>query len=199
MGGMMSFKKKFNDKKTMYAWTAVALVSCLLAISLLVLFQHRANENNDVMLYHDIDTLKKIFSKIHKDCYILDFKHTKNHVDFLNVIHFAGSEVGSMNLAFAKNWQGPYLKNNPKFHEKLYAVLKNKQGFFIIPADGVVLSNGKMIGKDIVLNENTDMHTMMSSKDGLLSNSGSLAAPIEVGQLPMNFLMQDSKLFQSID
>ncbi len=194
----MVYKKDFKSSHGLLKWTVVLILSCLLAISMLM-WWNCSKPAADVVLHHDIEMLSKIFAKMHKDCYILDFKHTKNHIDFLNVIHFVGSEVGSARLAFAKNWQDPYLKNNPQFHEKLYAILKNKHGFFIIPADGVVLSNGKEIGKDIILNEHTDMRRIMRSSDGLLSSSGVLAAPIQVGSRTFAQMAQDPALFQSID
>lgn len=194
----MVYKKGLRSSHGLLKWTAILALSCMFALSMLM-WWNRRKEIADVSLHHDIEMLRKVFAKIHKDCYILDFKHTKNHIDFLNVIHFAGSEVGSMNLAFSKNWQGPYLKNNPKFHEKLYAILKNKHGYFIIPADGVVLSNGKEIGKDIILDEHTDMRRMMHSDDGLSSSVGVLAAPIQVGSRSLAEMAKDPALFQSVD
>jgi len=194
----MVYKKGSRSSHGLLKWTTVLVFSCVLALSMLM-WWNRSKEVADIALHHDIEMLSKVFEKIHKDCYILDFKHTKNHIDFLNVIHFVGSEVGSMNLAFSKNWHGPYLKNNPKFHEKLYAILKNKHGYFIIPADGVVLGNGKEIGKDIILDEHTDMRRMMHSDDGLRSASGALAAPIQVGSRTLAQMAQDPALFQSID
>lgn len=194
----MAYKKEAVSKHRFFTWFAIMLFSGLLIVSLWAFWKNH-NAISDVVLHSDIEKLRNVFDKIHKDCYILDFKHVKNHIDFLNVIHFVGSEIGSMNLAFAKNWQGPYLKNNPKFHEKLYAILKNRYGYFIIPADGVVLSNGKQIGVDIVLDENTDMQKMMHSTDGLLSQSGMLAAPIQVGSKKIAPFLQDPVLVDAID
>lgn len=137
--------------------------------------------NFDERIHSDVIELQKIFEKIQKDCYIYNFDHEKNYIDFLNVIKFSNSHVGSMDLGFPKNWQGPYLKVNPRIQNQLYMVLKNKQGYFIIPADGVHLANGKVIGKDLILDQNSDMKKLMQDPEALQSTIGSLAAEIKIG------------------
>lgn len=137
--------------------------------------------NSDESIHQDITELKYILEKIQADCYIYNFEHEKNCIDFLNVIKFSGKTVGSMELGFPQHWQGPYLKTNPRIQNKLYVVLKNKQGYFIVPGDGVRLTNGKVIGKDLILDRNSDMYKLMQDLDGLKSEAGVLAAEIKIG------------------
>lgn len=194
----MVTKRVVKHKSSLYTWTAGLLLSSLMAISILVYWGY-ARQGTDAFVYKDITELQTVFNKIQKDCYIIGFEHIKNHIDFLNVISFVGSRVGSMNMAYAKHWQGPYLKNNPTIQEKMYAVLKNRQGYFIVPGDGVKLNNGKVIGKDIVLNYDSDMYDLMRNPNALLSKIGVLAAPIPVGSRSMNNMIQYPEIFQAID
>ena len=68
----------------------------------------------------DVKELKSILERIDKECKILSFDYQKNRINFLNVKSFSGSEVGSINLAFPKKWEGPYLLDNPTYQEKEY-------------------------------------------------------------------------------
>ena len=61
---------------------------------------------------------------------------------------FEGSEVGSLNLAYPKKWQGPYLGDNPTFQGKAYQIIRTKNGYFVTPGDGIMLPNGLVIGRD---------------------------------------------------
>ncbi|MBP6891986.1 hypothetical protein KBB68_00235 [Candidatus Babeliales bacterium] len=158
----------------------VATIFSALFVISVVMFWQQTHRSVDAMVHEDVVRLQKVFQKIHQDCKILSFDHEKNYIDFLTVKEFVGDQVGAMNLAVAKFWKGPYLKENPEVQEHAYVILKNKQGYFIVPGDGVVLSNGKIVGKDIVLHANTDMKKMMQNSNGLKSSAGVLAAPIEV-------------------
>lgn len=153
----------------------------------------------DQVIHTDIVQLQKIFTQIHSDCYISDFAHEKNYIDFLNVNSFSGSTVGSMHLSSPQKWKGPYFKHNPTVNQHCYVILKNKQGYFIVPDDGVVVNNGKVIGTDIILNKDTDMHALMNSDQGLLSPSGCLAVEIKIGKQLINMWMQQVSLVDSID
>lgn len=135
----------------------------------------------DKKIYNDIVQLQKIFEKIQADCYIYSFEHEKNYIDFLNVIKFSSNRVGPMQLGFPQNWQGPYLQQNLRIQNKLYAMLKTQQGYFIVPGDGVRLANGKVIGKDLILDKNSDIRKLMQDSEALQSESGILAAEIKIG------------------
>jgi hypothetical protein len=156
-------------------------------------------KRNDKAIYHDIVQLQAAFSKIHKDCYISDFTHVKNYIDFLNVITFAGDHVGSMKVSFPRNWHGPYMKRQRLVSGVAYQVLKNKQGYFIVPGDGVQLANGKIIGKDLILDAQTDMQQLMNDGQGLKSEAGVLAAPILVGSKIVGDMATYPEIFSIID
>lgn len=172
-------RKSTASHHSLLFFLAATIFSALFVISA-VMFWEQTHKSVDAMVHQDVMALQKVFQKIHQDCKILSFDHEKNYIDFLTVKEFVGDQVGAMNLAVAKFWKGPYLKENPEVQEHAYVILKNKQGYFIVPGDGVVLSNGKVVGKDIVLHANTDMKKMMQSPNGLKSSAGILAAPIEV-------------------
>jgi hypothetical protein len=161
-------------------WIVGAIFIILFAISAITLWRN-SRQSLDEAAHDDIVKLQKVFERIHKDCYIVDFERICNPIDFLNVVTFSSDRVGSMELAFARRWKGPYLKHNLRIQNKLYAVLKNKQGYFIVPGYGVRLANGKIIGKTLRLDQNCDMKKLMQDYNALLSESGVLAAQIKVG------------------
>lgn len=134
----------------------------------------------DELIVEHIKSLANIFNAIEQIIGIIGFEHDKNYIDFLNVKSFVGSEVGSMNLRNPEKWQGPYLNDNPTFQEKLYMVVKTDKGYFIVPGDGVELSNGKIIGKDIIISSNTDIEALMRDQKGLSYKGNPLAAKITI-------------------
>ena len=140
-----------------------------------------SREYTNALIAQDVARLKDIFERIDATCGIINFEHEKNHIDFLNVISFVGSEVGSMNLRNPSFWQGPYIKDNPTMQEKYYQIVVTPSGHFIAPGDGVKLGNGKIIGKDIILNKDSDFAKLMRTPEALLAGKISLAARIEFG------------------
>ena len=73
-----------------------------------------------------------------------------------------------MNLNYPKRWKGPYLSDNPEIQGKYYLVVKTKVGYFITSGVGVILANGKVMGKDILLNKNSDTQSMIYNNEYLL-------------------------------
>ncbi len=53
-----------------------------------------------------------------------------------------------------------------------------------MPGDGVALANGKVIGKTLVINSDSDIEAMMRDPQALLSNNKPLAARVETYQNP---------------
>lgn len=139
-------------------------------------YWHQAKMYNDMIIADDVAQLASILNTIDKECGIVNFEHQKNNIDFLNVIAFEGSEVGPMNLKYPKKWKGAYLKDNPTIQEKYYQVVHTKKGYFVVPGDGVELSSGKVIGKDIIFDESADIPAMISQ--GLSFKSHPLAVQI---------------------
>ena len=173
--------RKFKKSRyfSIISFLVATIFSMLLVISLFMFWQ-QANKSTEMIIHQDVINLEKVFQKIHQDCKIVSFDHEKNYIDFLTVKEFVGDQVGSMNLGSAKFWKGPYLKENPEIQKHVYVILKNKQGYFIVPDDGVVLNNGKIIGKDILLHANTNMQKMMQNPNGLKSSAGCLAAQLKI-------------------
>lgn len=164
----MSKAKKSFLTYLMPLLTAALLLS-LVSISIYRLYTQSHTIINDLIVDH-IEELTRIFKEIDTDCHIIGFNHEKNYIDFLNVKSFEGSEIGSMNLAYPDQWKGPYIQDNPTIQEKLYVVIVTKHGYYIAPGDGVELSDGKVIGKDIILNAETDFNSLTKG-NGLLANN----------------------------
>ncbi len=154
-------------RRTLWIFAVSATLFALIAIAVGSLwYQAKVSTNN--FIAHDVQTLEKIFRNIDESCGISSFKHEVNYVDFLTVGTFAGSEVGSMNLREPKNWHGPYVKDNPTIQTKLYQIIATPKGYFLAPGNGVRLSNGSVIGKDVVLNEQSDIPALIER--GVLTN-----------------------------
>jgi len=172
--------KKKNNPNVVIPVLTVFLFLVLVGISLYQMF-YDVKIVSDVMIAKEVQVLVDIFKRIDKKCKIISFDYQKNRINFLNVEKFAGSEVGPMNLAYPKNWEGPYLKDNPTIQDKEYQVVRTDKGYFITPGDGVKLSNGKIVGKDIVLNEKADIPKMMVDQKALNFKGSALAASLPVG------------------
>lgn len=151
-----------------------SLLAILFAIAMYRYYTQMETITNDIIVDH-VEELADIFKKIDKECQIIGFEHEKNYIDFLNVGTFKGSEVGSMNLAYPSNWQGPYLKTNPTVQDTLYTVVVAKTGYYVTPGDGIVLANGKVIGKDIIINKDSDFDALLNDPEALLYNNQPMA------------------------
>jgi len=132
------------------------------------------------LIERDVKLLADTFKKVEKDCKILGFSNTKNIVNFFNVKSFTGSEVGPMNLKHADRWKGPYLEQNPSIQGKEYQIVRTHKGYFVVPGDGVKLPSGKIVGNDIVFDENTDVAEMMRNDQPLFFKGKTLAAPVDI-------------------
>ena len=128
----------------------------------------------------DIHKLALLFNDIHRDCTILSFDYQKNPINFLTVGSFAGSEVGSMNVAHPENWKGPYLNDNLAMQNKEYQIVHTKKGYFIVPGEGVQLSDGQIIGKDLLLNEDVDIEALSAEGQPLNFQAKKLSAHLKL-------------------
>lgn len=164
-------------KKNIIPISAGCLFAILLAITVGVLLYY-SPIYVDNLIVKDIAKLGSIFKEIDKDAIILNFEHSKNYIDFLNVEKFTGNEVGSVILEHPDKWQGPYAPYNPRIQDKLFQIVQTSKGYYIVPGDGVKLSNGKVIGKDLNFNINSDIEKMLKNKKYLLSENGPLAVKV---------------------
>lgn len=178
-GGVMQHLNKSNRSiRQAYIIPALTVLLFLTLVGISVVgIYFGSKQQSSQIISGDIQQLVTIFKRIHSDCKIIDFDYQKNRINFLNVISFMGSEVGPMNLSHPENWQGPYLEDNPTIQEKEYIIVDTNKGYFITPDDGVVLPNGKTIGKDIILDKESDIAKMI--EDGVFDYKGNvLAAPL---------------------
>jgi len=166
--------------QTIFQILTVALFVLLISIMGYRMF-YQVRTGQDQIISKEVVQLVEIMKRIDKKCKIIDFDYQKNPINFLNVTKFVGSEVGSMNLTYPDQWEGPYMKDNPTIQEKEYQIVQTKKGYFITPGDGVRLSNGKVVGKDIILDENADIAAMMRDENALMFEGKALAAPLLVG------------------
>lgn len=164
-------------------WPVVTGVAFLAFVSLSVgyyIYNARRIVADDLIAQH-IEQLKDIFIRINDRCKIKSIKQSPTPIDFLNTVSFVGSHVGPLELVYPNNWQGPYLKETLKIQDKPYEMLIAKDGYFIVPGKGVRLTNGKIIGKDIILRHDTDIDALLKDPETLLSATGKpLAARLPI-------------------
>jgi hypothetical protein len=158
----------------------------------------QARKLDDETIAENITALSSIFKNIHESCVIVDFVHDKNYIDFLNVITFEGNRVGSMDLEYPAKWKGPYVHQPLVSSGKEYQVVRTNKGYFVIPGDGVTLSNGKTIGKDIIITTKTDIAALAREPDALLSQNRPLAARIDTAS-DRQIIMQETFLDNTSD
>ena len=159
----------------------IAFISTLLVIALYNIWGSIKRDRGEIIA-HDVAQLAHILNKIDKTAGILGFDHQKNYIDFLNIKKngFVGSEVASMNLIDPSKWDGPYIAEVPKIQEEDYLIVRTKKGFFVVPGEGVVLPNGKIIGKDIIFDEDAEIEKMMFDEQALMYKGMPLAARITI-------------------
>lgn len=112
----------------------------------------------------DLRTLQEAFTKINNSCVITGFDNVKNQINFLTVKSFAGSQVGSMNLENPAGWQGPYVQQNVTAQGKEYQIVHAKDGYFILPGDGVILPTRQVMGRDISVDETVEMLPLLATE-----------------------------------
>lgn len=165
-----------------YKKTVIVLLSSSLITGLFFLTWYQFKKEarvviNQVITDH-IAQLKNIFDRIDTECGILGFDHDKNYIDFLTVKSFVSSEIGAMNLISPEKWQGPYVHDNLTVQTKKYEIVRTKNGYYIVPGTGVQLSNGKIMGKDVVITPTTDIEILLKNETGLTYQGKPLVAPI---------------------
>lgn len=159
------------------------LLAAFLGLSLMTDWYQYKEETGEMMV-QEIQQLAGIFSRIERTAGIIDFDYQKNPINFLTIKKdgFVSSEVGSMNLMYPDRWEGPYINRTPTMQSKEYQVVYTHKGYFITPGDGVVLPNKKVVGRDILLDEQSDIEALMRDPQGLMFEGKSLAAPMVVGR-----------------
>jgi len=165
----------------------VAIAFTSVFVFLLWFFIRRAPLAHDEIMVGQIQKIASLLKKIDNECGIIGFEdeggsRKKCYIDFLTIKSFIGSEAGSVNLLHPEKWQGPYIEDNPTIQEHYYYVIKIKDTYYIVPGDGVKLSNGKVIGKDIIIDSNSDIEKMMTDPKELNFKGSPLAAKLELNK-----------------
>ncbi len=172
---------KIGDQKNYYI---IPLIAALLLLALacigVVSLWYQAKRGINVLITQEIQNLSEIFKKIDQQCGIIGFDHQHTYIDFLNVNSFEGSEVGATDLAYPEKWKGAYLRDNPTIQGKVYEIVRTKKGYFIVPGTGVMLNDGRVIGKDIIFDRNADIAKMTEERGVLNFNGKPLAARLEI-------------------
>jgi hypothetical protein len=168
---------KLHKSKLAIILLGVGLIGSFFYFSFFSTF-YRSKQITNLLIIDNVERLAGIFKEINDTCGIIDFDLKKNPINFLNVEKFAGSEVGPMNLAHPEKWRGPYVPHNPTINDKEFQVVRTNKGYFVTPGDGVTLPNGKVIGKEVIIDENSDIPAMMRNENELLFEDKPLAAPI---------------------
>ena len=174
---------------------AVIIAACIVLVVCVSLFNFwfKAREYDSAFIVKDLQQLQEILLRIDNDCKILSFDYIKNPINFLNVGTFTSSEVGPMNLGYPKNWKGPYVQDNLQVQNIEYQIVKTKKGLFITPGDGVILPNGNVVGKDLVLDENADIDAMAHDEHAFLHKGRALVLP-----LPLKTTVWQKVLMQNV-
>jgi hypothetical protein len=163
----------------LFKWTVIFGGLLLVGITFWQLY-YQARQQTDEVIADDVTRLAHILRQIDETCKIINFKEEKTVIDFLNVVEFAGSDVGSMFLAHPERWQGPYLKENPSVQGIFYNILNSRQGYFVVPGDGVKLGNGMVIGKTLKLDKDSDIRTLMKDPKALFDKDSGKQLAAEI-------------------
>ena len=153
---------------------------CLIAIAIFSV-RYKTKQFSGEAMVGDVAKLAAYFDQINKDCTILSFDFQQNPINFLTVGSFSGSEVGSMNLAHPEKWQGPYVPDNIAMQGKEYQIVRTDAGYFIVPGNGVILPDGKIIDKDLILGSKADIPELMLKGRSLNYDGKPMAASIVIG------------------
>lgn len=153
---------------------SATFLTVLMAIFLVRVFTDRTQVLTTV-IQEDLANIEKILAQIDKECNILDIRSTAAVIDFFTVEKFSGSTVGPLNLAHPDKWKGPFLSQNPTIQQKFYEIVQAKDGYFVVPGQGVTLPNDLVMGKDVVIKNDTLVGPMLQ-RGGKLYHKGQACA-----------------------
>jgi hypothetical protein len=169
--------------------TFIAIALITLFVGTLWFFMRKAPLERDEIIIGQLQKIKTALEKVHQDCTIIGFEdeggnRNKCYIDFLTIKSFVGSEAGSLNLSHPEKWQGPYLNDNPTMQECFYYIIKIDGDHYIVPGNGIKLANGKTIGKEIIIDEKSDIKTMIAPNGDLNFKGSTLAVKLDLTKQP---------------
>lgn len=177
---MKNTEKKSSWQKFIPYTSGILFAILLIASGITIKYRNKQYLGD--LIFKDVSNLVRIFETINRDCIILGFDYQKNPINFLNIKSFSGSEVGPMNLLYPKKWRGPYATKNPTMEGIEYQIIHTRQGYFIAPGQGVKLPNGKIIGKDILFDEQADIIQMAKDPYTLNFQNKPFALQLYIGK-----------------
>jgi hypothetical protein len=158
------------------------LSTVLLAVLFVIFLVKTAKEGPGqltTIIQSDIEQIEKMLVDIDTTCNILSFNYDNVRINFLTVEKFVGSTIGCLNLAYPAKWHGPYMQRNPTLQGKFYEIVRAKEGFYIVPGQGVKLPTGQIFGKDFVITPNTVMADLITDGGPLNYKGQELVSKIE--------------------
>ena len=177
-----------------------AIIGVIGLVSILLLFGLMRYQELYTMhhaILEDLAILQEVMQKIDEECHIISVDKGASPINFLNIQSFVGSEVGPLNFQYPEKWQGPYMKDNPTVQGIDYQIVQTQDGVFIMPGNGVVLSNGMMIGRDIIINSEVNVKALMHDSHGLMYKGDSFA--LQILQRHNKIPDEESALFEMIE
>jgi len=171
--------KNMKHHHKLYTIIGVIIVAAFVALSMKdTVYRWYQITAQDIA--QDLNKLQVIFNNINNSCVITGFDNEKNQINFLTVTAFAGSQVGSMNVENPAGWQGPYMQENLTAQGKEYQVVHAKDGYFILPGDGVILPTRKVMGTDITIDGTVAVQSLMATE--LMYKGKPLAIQLNIGK-----------------
>lgn len=188
-----------KSAKMLYSFIVGALFLFFFIFSVTYLF-YKSRTEVDALIQDHLEQLSSVFKTINSQCNIIGFTSDKVYVDFLNVKEFKGEQVGSLLLDRQNCWKGPYIKDNPNIQQKLYEIRKTDLGYFIFPGEGIVLSNGKIIGKNILFDEISDIAPFLKNNERIVIDGKLLGIKVDITNInPAEHVRQLKKIIEEIN
>lgn len=128
---------------------------------------------------HEISAIVRILEKIDKDAAIvsIDTSHDAE-LDIFQTESLKRAKIGPLTVEYPENWKGPYANRTARYRGECYQIVRARDGYFVIPGDGVTLPNGLTVGKDIVINDEQDAAPFLRDGGMLRYAARYLARPL---------------------
>lgn len=194
------FKKASSRNKRSFLPFIFGFLFIFLFLFSIYYFWRESKVEINLLIGQNVEQLKDIFERIDSQVQILAFNQDKFYIDFLSVKNFSGSYVGPMLLTHPEKWAGPYLNDNLHLEGKLYQIIKVGENYYIVPGNGVVLSDGKIIGKDIKFESEQEINRMLQDKILINAQNKPLVAKVNISKDNLHEqIIHLVKVFEQID
>jgi len=150
-------------------------VASLMSVALLVICVAHFVSNSSMwsggVARANLTHLSGALAALDRDCGISAVQPGLHTLHFLTKSYPSVDDLAGFKLAQSQCWAGPYIKTIPTMQGYPYELLVVDQGMFIVPARGVQLPSGFVIGERLVWSASADVRAMMKA-DGILSYDG---------------------------